>query len=70
MSRKTTAPAASGNQPPSGIFRTLANRNTSSTTRKQTNSAIARFQPQPHTLAATMVASSEVMTMSPVTAIP
>ena len=64
------APTASGNQPPSGIFRILAARKVSSTTRNIVNSTMARFQPQPHTLATTTVASNEVMTMSPVTAIP
>jgi hypothetical protein len=42
-----TMPATSGNQPPSGIFRTLAARNTSSTDRKHANSKPAEPAPFP-----------------------
>ena len=70
ITTKTTSPTHSGNQPPSGIFSTLAVRKVNSTARKQAKSATARAQPQPQTRAATTVAKSEVITMSPVTARP
>ena len=67
---KTPRPKASGNQPPSTIFTMFALKKPRSTSRNAPNSATHRTKFQCHILRATTKASTVVIAIVPVTAMP
>ncbi len=67
---KTAAPTAMGNQPPSEIFTTLAEKKDRSTVRNSKVSAQARPAGHRHTSRATRCRRTVVIVMVPVTAMP